>query len=60
MVALLLDVLLVGIIFHVAHRLFPAGYRGYGAVLWKLKGSTIGGIIFGLKVVRADGGPWTG
>jgi uncharacterized RDD family membrane protein YckC len=29
----------------------------YAAVLWKLKGSTIGGIIFGLKVVRVDGKP---
>ncbi len=26
----------------------------YGAVLWKLKGTTIGGIVCGLKVVRTD------
>ena len=29
----------------------------YGAVLWKLRGSTIGGIILGLTVVRLDGRP---
>ena len=27
----------------------------YGAILWKLKGATVGDIIFGLKVVRVDG-----
>ncbi len=27
----------------------------YGAVMWKLKGTTIGGIVCGLKVVRLDG-----
>ena len=26
----------------------------YGAVMWKLKGTTIGGIVCGLKVVRVD------
>jgi uncharacterized RDD family membrane protein YckC/cytoskeletal protein CcmA (bactofilin family) len=29
----------------------------YGAMMWKLKGTTIGGMIFGLQVVRADGRP---
>jgi uncharacterized RDD family membrane protein YckC len=29
----------------------------YGALLWKLRGATIGGIIFGLKVVRLDSRP---
>ncbi len=27
----------------------------YGAVMWKLRGSTIGGIVFDLRVVRFDG-----
>ena len=27
----------------------------YGAVMWKLKGSTIGGIVLNLQVVRLDG-----
>jgi uncharacterized RDD family membrane protein YckC/cytoskeletal protein CcmA (bactofilin family) len=29
----------------------------YGAVMWKLKGTTIGGIVCDLKVVRIGGGP---
>lgn len=29
----------------------------YGAVMWKLKGTTIGGIVCGLKVVRMDNRP---
>jgi uncharacterized RDD family membrane protein YckC len=29
----------------------------YGAVMWKMKGTTIGGIVFGLRVVRRDGRP---
>lgn len=29
----------------------------YGAVMWKLKGTTIGGIVFHLKVARLDGRP---
>jgi uncharacterized RDD family membrane protein YckC len=62
MVALLIDFLLIGTLTqmrspHVVLVLLAA----YGAVLWKLKGATIGGIIFGIKVVRSDGRPmeWT-
>jgi uncharacterized RDD family membrane protein YckC len=29
----------------------------YGALMWKLRGTTVGGIIFGLKVVRLDDRP---
>jgi uncharacterized RDD family membrane protein YckC len=29
----------------------------YGAVRWKLKGTTIGGVLCGLQVVRLDGRP---
>lgn len=29
----------------------------YGAVMWKLKGTTIGGIVFNLRVVRVDDRP---
>jgi len=56
MAALVIDVILVAIIFHVAFLFMPA-IAAYGAVLWRYKGSTIGGIVFGLKVVRADGRP---
>ncbi len=55
MVAVLIDVLLVGILTRM-HDWFPVILAGYCAVLWKLRGATIGDIIFGLKVVRADGG----
>jgi uncharacterized RDD family membrane protein YckC len=29
----------------------------YGAIMWKLKGTTIGGMVFHLQVVRTDGRP---
>ena len=29
----------------------------YGAVLWKLRGTTIGGIVCNLQIVRSDGRP---
>jgi uncharacterized RDD family membrane protein YckC len=65
--ALILDVVLVGILLGVSHGVFPwfvhAGpgmlpvLAAYGAIMWKLKGTTIGGIICGLKVVRGDNRP---
>ncbi|HEY2145612.1 MAG TPA: RDD family protein [Steroidobacteraceae bacterium] len=60
MLALLLDVILVGFLmsllhpFHDVHILVLAIY---GAVMWKLRGSTVGGIVFDLHVVRVDGRP---
>jgi uncharacterized RDD family membrane protein YckC len=55
--ALLLDALLVGFVMgvlHVYHLELPV-LAAYGAVMWKLRGSTIGGIVFDLRVVRLDG-----
>jgi uncharacterized RDD family membrane protein YckC len=60
MVALLLDVLVVGIASSLLHPLFHMHLlllAIYGAVMWKLRGSTIGGIVFDLRVVRLDGRP---
>jgi uncharacterized RDD family membrane protein YckC len=60
MAALLLDILIVGIVLHDIHegtRLEMLILATYGAVMWKLKASTIGGIICGLRVVRLDGRP---
>jgi uncharacterized RDD family membrane protein YckC len=60
MVALLLDALLVGILMRVLHHMFDAQLLVlaiYGAVMWKLRGSTIGGIVFDLQVVRLDDRP---
>lgn len=56
--ALLIDALLVGVL---VNLLEPSGnfsllvLAGYGALMWKLKGTTIGGIICNLRVVRTDG-----
>jgi uncharacterized RDD family membrane protein YckC len=58
MAALLLDVLLVGFATSVLHpilHLHLLVLAAYGAVMWKLRGSTIGGIVFDLRVVRLDG-----
>jgi uncharacterized RDD family membrane protein YckC len=56
--ALLLDALLVGFLLSVLHHgnhLELLALAVYGAVMWKLRGSTIGGIVFDLRVVRLDG-----
>lgn len=61
MLALLLDLMLVavvcGIISIPTHRGLFLILASYGAVMWKLKGTTIGGIVCGLRVVRLDGRP---
>ncbi len=59
MLALLLDGLLVGFSMSVlhAHHLELIVLAAYGAVMWKLRGSTIGGIVLDLHVVRLDGRP---
>jgi uncharacterized RDD family membrane protein YckC len=56
MLALLIDSILIGVVTHMSDFVLPA-LAIYGALLWKFKGATIGGIIFGLKVVRLDGRP---
>jgi uncharacterized RDD family membrane protein YckC len=58
MAALLIDVLLIGIVTSVLHQtshLHLLVLAAYGAVMWKMRGSTIGGIVFDLRVVRLDG-----
>ena len=60
MVALLLDVLMVGFAMSLLHPLFHMHLlllAVYGAVMWKLRGSTVGGIVFDLRVERLDGRP---
>ena len=55
--ALLIDALLVGFVmavFHVYH-LELVVLAAYGAGMWKMRGSTIGDIVFDLHVVRMDG-----
>ena len=59
--ALLVDALLVGIVlgmlWHHSSRMELLTLAAYGAVMWKIKNTTIGGIVFNLKVVRVDGRP---
>ena len=58
MAALLLDVILVGFamsVFRHGSHLHLVALATYGAVMWKLRGSTVGGIVFHLQVVRIDG-----
>ncbi|HEY0940372.1 MAG TPA: RDD family protein [Steroidobacter sp.] len=56
--ALALDVLLIAIVVNMLDPLddfFVLALAGYGALMWKLRGTTVGGIIFNLRVVRTDG-----
>jgi uncharacterized RDD family membrane protein YckC/cytoskeletal protein CcmA (bactofilin family) len=56
--ALLIDMILVAVItaFLDSHgELWLIGLAAYGALMWKVKGTTIGGLVCGLKVVRRDG-----
>jgi uncharacterized RDD family membrane protein YckC len=62
--ASLLDAVMVGIAFGMLHRIwggfggiFPFWYAVYCVVMWATKGTTIGGIICGLKLVRLDDRP---
>lgn len=64
---LLIDFIVVAFAVKLASDLFPFFHHNfgpsgvlfmlavYGAIMWKLKGTTIGGIVCGLKVVRLDG-----
>ncbi|MEO6875188.1 MAG: RDD family protein, partial [Opitutaceae bacterium] len=69
MAALLIDLMLVGMLgsflngvtsfgshVHIRSDLLPA-LAVYGALMWKLRGTTVGGIVCGLKVVRLDDRP---
>ena len=58
MAALLIDVLLIGFVMGMLHHNFQLELvvlAAYGACMWKLRASTIGGLILDLQVVRLDG-----
>lgn len=64
--ALLIDLILVGVIVVPTLGWFLPGSMlillpAYTVILWKLKGSTVGGIVCRLQLVRVDGRPvdWT-
>lgn len=57
--ALLLDAVLVGVVgnFLGLEDYFPAVFATYCVVLWTLRGTTLGGAVCNLKVVRLDDRP---
>ena len=59
--ALLIDIVLVAVATGVTVVLsflpFPLVFGGYMFALWLWRGTTVGGIVFNLKVVRLDGRP---
>jgi uncharacterized RDD family membrane protein YckC len=64
--ALFIDAIIVGVVVRLLldwpdgyseHRLFLLGLAVYGAVMWKVRGTTIGGIVFDLRVLRLDSRP---
>jgi uncharacterized RDD family membrane protein YckC len=66
MAALFLDLMLVTVVTHIAYDMVRIRDPGssvflwtavYGAIMWTLKGTTIGGSICGLQIVRTDGKP---
>ena len=60
MAALFIDVILVAVLLGILDSTREAeliALATYGAIMWKLKSTTIGGIVFGLQVVRVDGRP---
>lgn len=62
--ALVIDIVLVAIVggmsMMVALLPFPLLFGGYMFAFWLWRGTTIGGIVFNLKVVRLDGRPVDG
>ncbi|MGC8521655.1 MAG: RDD family protein [Steroidobacteraceae bacterium] len=61
MLALLIDVVLVAFALSMIEHHGTDGMllllAAYGAIMWKLRGTTVGGIICHLRVVRIDGRP---
>src|SRR6185437_6721065 len=56
--ALLIDALLIGFLTGMLGHVFHTELlvlATYGAIMWKLRGSTVGGLVLDLKVVRRDG-----
>lgn len=56
--ALLIDIVLISVIVGILDtggEIWLLALAGYGALMWKIKGTTIGGLVCGLKVVRRDG-----
>lgn len=57
--AAFLDVILVAVVGHLAGPFFPLVMLAYFAGMWAWRGTSVGGIVLNLKVVRQDGQPVT-
>jgi uncharacterized RDD family membrane protein YckC len=63
--ALFIDAVIIGLLLplllgwggYAGNRLFLLSLAVYGAVMWKVKGTTVGGIVFDLRVARLDSRP---
>ncbi len=57
MTALFIDAVLVGVALSLTniHDAYLLMLALYGALMWKFRGTTVGGIVCNLKVVRVDG-----
>jgi uncharacterized RDD family membrane protein YckC len=59
MAALFIDLVLVGVVCSIlripTHGILLVVLAAYGAIMWKLRGSTVGDIVCNLRVVRDDG-----
>jgi uncharacterized RDD family membrane protein YckC len=56
--ALFIDIVLISVIAGVLDtggEIWLVVLAAYGALMWKLKGTTIGGLVCGIKIVRRDG-----
>ena len=56
--ALFIDIILIAVIagvLNTAGEVWLVALAAYGALMWKFKGTTIGGLVCGIKVVRRDG-----
>jgi uncharacterized RDD family membrane protein YckC len=57
MAAIFIDMVLVGVALSLLHSdgVFLLVLATYGAIMWKIRGTTVGGVVCHLKVVRVDG-----
>ena len=58
MAALMIDLMLTGVALSLLNHVFHfhlVVLAAYGAIMWKMRGSTVGGLVFDLRVVRVDG-----
>jgi len=58
--ALAIDAIIIGVVISLlenSKEIQVLALAAYGAIMWKLKGTTVGGIVFDLKLVRLDGRP---